>query len=172
MEGNTTASPARRCCMDGKPPGLRLKVCGQFCVDRLRPDEVMRARQRARLITANRWIPADEWLDVMTAAREVDQIATLRGWKHLRRDPFDQVTAEISNQFLSAVANLHDRLTRSDVEPVAAIADLANTSQQIVALWLYVAEQRRLIEPTPDDEPKSQVQEPAQVNEPAATDAA
>lgn len=150
MEGNTPASPARRCCMDGKPQGLRLKVCGQFCVDRLRPDEVMRARQRARLITANQWMPADEWLDVMTAAREVDQIATLRGWKRLRRDPRDHVTAEISNEFLAALGQLHDRLTRSNVEPVTAIADLANTAPQIVMLWLYVAEQRQLIEPTPD----------------------
>jgi hypothetical protein len=111
-----------------------------------RPNESTQARNSARLFALGQWLPVDEWLAIVETARYLDARATHRGWINLRRDPWRQIPSELPDDFYRTVADLHAHLTRRGVKATPAIAALADVSDQIADLWLYVAEQRGLID--------------------------
>jgi hypothetical protein len=120
---------------------------------RPRPNETTESRNRARLWVLNEWIAVDQWLDIIEAARHIDACATQRGWKALRRDPWKQIPREPSDDFYLAVGRLHGDLIRQGITPIPAIAAIADVTDQIADLWIYVAEQRGLIDITPKQTP-------------------
>jgi hypothetical protein len=111
-----------------------------------RPDESTESRNRARLWVLNEWIAVDQWLDIIETARHIDSRATERGWHSLRRDPWKQIPREPSDDFYLAVGRLHGDLIRQGITPTPAIAAIADVTDQIADLWIYVAEQRGLID--------------------------
>jgi hypothetical protein len=113
---------------------------------RPRPNESTESRNRARLWVLNEWIAVDQWLDIIEAARHIDSRATERGWHSLRRDPWKQIPREPSDDFYLAVGRLHGDLIRQGITPTPAIAAIADVTDQIADLWIYVAEQRGLID--------------------------
>jgi hypothetical protein len=111
-----------------------------------RPDESTESRNRARLWVLNEWIAVDQWLDIIETARHLDSRATERGWHSIRRDPWKQIRREPPDDFYLAVGRLHADLTRQGITPTPAIAAIADVTDQVADLWIYVAEQRGLID--------------------------
>jgi hypothetical protein len=151
-QNNQGAAKRRTCCMlqnieSGKAlKGMCIRVCGVYCVDKIKPKEVIEARKRARLIVKDKWLSVDQWLDVMESAHYVDAMATNQGWKRLKRNQFDSIGPELNDDFLIVVGRLHQEVNGNGLDALQAIAVLAQTSEQVVALWLHVAEQRGLIQ--------------------------
>lgn len=144
-----TEPGARACCMASSCKTLRVRVCGDHCVRTAQPVEPTRARDRARVIIANRWIAAQQWLDLMENARELDNQAAAHGWKLLRRDPRHQIGAELPDNFLATVARLHDNLAGCGIEPTSAMAHLAATTSETVTMWMHLAHQRHVMATCP-----------------------
>jgi hypothetical protein len=153
MEPNSQGAATRRtCCMlrnieNGNAlKSMCIRVCGVYCVDKIKPKELTEARKRARLIVKDKWLPVDQWLEVMESAHYVDAMATNQGWKRLKRNRFESIGPELNDDFLITVGRLHQEVTGNGLDALKAIALLAQTSEQVVALWLHVAEQRGLIQ--------------------------
>lgn len=152
----TIQSPPRFCCSNpnqtsGIPPAeLKRRVCGPYCLNTVSARELTEARKRARLIVLEQWLPVDRWLDLMETAHYVDATATRRGWKSLKRDPFNQIRAEVPEVFFESVGRLHAHLQDRGIRPIPAIAALTNAPDQLVALWVYAAQQRGHIAPDPE----------------------
>jgi hypothetical protein len=119
----------------------------------LRPHENFESRNRARLWVLNEWIAVDQWLDIVETARHLDSRASERGWHSIRRDPWKQIPREHSDDFYLAVGRLHGDLVRQGITPTPAIAAIADVTDQIADLWIYVAEQRGLLDATPAKTP-------------------
>jgi hypothetical protein len=135
----------RQCCMakaSEQSKQFRIRICGNYCVSKVQPEESTTARDRARLLVLNRWLSADRWMNLIDKARRIDALAADRDWKRLKQDPFAEIPPEISDDFCLACAQLHDELISHGIKPIPAIASLAGTSLDVVSLWLYLAERR------------------------------